>query len=199
MSGVRGAADRTQAGGRQGREHPRGGRAQLSRRRFRRRQHGRDRHFANKEELFGAIVGRVCEQRFETFSAQELDPADMRRSLTILGRRFLDLLLSPEAIAVHRIIVGEVIRFPLLGEVFWRAGPERTLGQIEAFMRRGSACGALVLADPRRAAEQFVGMVRGETHLRHLLRLETTTAAADVGAAVDGAVDTFLRAFQPAP
>ena len=156
-------------------------------------------HFANKEELFGAIVGRVCEQRFETFSAQELDPADMRRSLTILGRRFLDLLLSPEAIAVHRIIVGEVIRFPLLGEVFWRAGPERTLGQIEAFMRRGSACGALVLADPRRAAEQFVGLVRGETHLRHLLRLETTTAAADVGAAVDGAVDTFLRAFQPAP
>ena len=84
-------------------------------------------HFAGKEELFGAMVGRVCERHFETFSARELDPTDVRASLTTLGRRFLDLVLSPVAIAVHRIIVAEVTRFPALGEVFWRAGPERTL------------------------------------------------------------------------
>jgi hypothetical protein len=28
-----------------------------------------------------------------------------------------------------------VTRFPALGEAFWRAGPERTLRQIEAFLR----------------------------------------------------------------
>ena len=98
-------------------------------------------HFAGKEDLFGAMVGRVCERYFETFSARELDPADVRASLTTLGRRFLDLVLSPDAIAVHRIIVAEVTRFPALGEVFWRAGPERTLRQIEAFMRRAAAAG----------------------------------------------------------
>src|SRR5438046_3560542 len=65
-------------------------------------------HFAGKEELFGAMVGRVCERHFETFSARELDPTDVRTSLTTLGRRFLDLVLSPDAIAVHRIIVAEV-------------------------------------------------------------------------------------------
>ena len=155
-------------------------------------------HFANKEELFGAIVGRVCEQRFETFSAQELDPADVRRSLVTLGRRFLELLLSPEAIAVHRIIVAEVTRFPALGEVFWRAGPERTGSQIETFMRRAVACGALAIADTRRAAEQFVGLVRGETQLRHLLRLDSAADEATIAAAVDSAVDTFLRAFRAA-
>ena len=99
-------------------------------------------HFAGKEELFGAMVGRVCERHFETFSARELDPTDVRASLTTLGRRFLDLVLSPDAIAVHRIIVAEVTRFPALGEVFWRAGPERTLRQIEAFMRRAAAAGS---------------------------------------------------------
>lgn len=154
-------------------------------------------HFAGKEELFGAMVGRVCERRFGTFSVQELDAADARASLTILGRRFLELLLSPEAIAVHRIIIGEVTRFPMLGEVFWRAGPERNFRQIEAFMRRAGACGGLAITDPRRAAEQFVGLVRGETQLRHLLRLEHDAAAAAIAASVEAAVDTFLRAFRP--
>src|SRR5260370_42434948 len=35
-------------------------------------------HFANKEGLFGAIVGRGCQQRFVTFSAHALDPAAAR-------------------------------------------------------------------------------------------------------------------------
>src|ERR1700746_1069808 len=128
-------------------------------------------HFAGKEELFGAMVGRVCERHFETFSARELDATDVRPSLTTLGRRFLDLVLSPDAIAVHRIIVAEVTRFPALGEVFWRAGPERTLRQIEAFMRRAAAAGSLEIAQPRMAAEQFVGLMRGALHLLHLVRL----------------------------
>ena len=154
-------------------------------------------HFAGKEELFGAVVGEVCRHRFEAFSAQELDAADARGSLRTLGRRFLDLVLSPEAIAIHRIIVAEVARFPLLGEVFWQAGPERTLGQIEAFLGRAAAAGSLAVADPRRAAEQFVGLTRGELHLRHLLRLEAAVDVPTKSAIVDGAVDTFLRAFAP--
>ena len=154
-------------------------------------------HFAGKEELFGAVVGHVCQHRFETFSAGELDPADARASLATLGRRFLDLVLSPEAIAIHRIIVAEVTRSPVLGEVFWHAGPERTLGQIEAFLRRAAAAGTLAPGDTRLAAEQFVGLMRGERHLRHLLRLEAGAAEPAIGAAVDGAVDTFLRAFAP--
>jgi TetR/AcrR family transcriptional regulator, mexJK operon transcriptional repressor len=156
-------------------------------------------HFAGKEDLFGAMVSRVCERRFGTFSAAELDPTDMRRSLTILGRRFLELLLSPEAIALHRIMIGEVTRFPQLGEVFWRAGPERNFGQIEAFMRRAAECGALDIADPRRVAEHFVGLVRGETQLRHLLKLESQAADTAIDASVGASVDTFLRAFLPAP
>ncbi|HZU87903.1 MAG TPA: TetR/AcrR family transcriptional regulator [Stellaceae bacterium] len=154
-------------------------------------------HFASKEDLFGAVIGRECERRFAGFSAQELDPNDLAASLFVLGRRFLELILSPDAIALHRIILGEVTRFPLLGEVFWRAGPERNLMQIEAFMRRAAAVGALELGDPRLAAEQFVGLVRGETQLRHLLQLETAADPAVIGAAVGAAVATFLRAFRP--
>src|ERR1700736_854588 len=61
-------------------------------------------HFAGKEALFGAVIGRECERYFARFSAGELDPGDVHTSLTVLGRRYLGLLLSSESIALHRII-----------------------------------------------------------------------------------------------
>jgi AcrR family transcriptional regulator len=152
-------------------------------------------HFNSKEELFGAVIARECEQRFAGLSAGELDPGDVHASLTELGRRFLHLLLSPDALALHRIILGEVIRFPVLGEVFWRAGPERNLQQIQAFLEDAAAVGALRLPQPRLAAEQFVGLVRGEIQLRQLLRLEPEAGRQEVHAAVEAAVETFIRAF----
>jgi AcrR family transcriptional regulator len=119
-------------------------------------------HFGSKEELFGAVVADVAEQRFGGFSALELDPLDIEASLGTIARRFLDLVLSPEAVAVNRIIIGEVTRFPVLGEVFWQSGPERNRNQIEGFLRRAAAAGSLIVDDPRLAAEQFASLVRGE-------------------------------------
>jgi TetR/AcrR family transcriptional repressor of mexJK operon len=156
-------------------------------------------HFAGKEELFGAVIDRECERYFTRFSAGELDPRDVRASLTVLGRRFLELLLSPDGIALHRIILGEVTRFPGLGQVFWHAGPERQRVQIEAFLKSAVASGTLDLADTRLAAEQFVSLVRGDVQLRHLLRLETDADRRGMSDAVEGAVATFLHAFESRP
>jgi TetR/AcrR family transcriptional regulator, mexJK operon transcriptional repressor len=153
-------------------------------------------HFAGKEELFGAVIGRECGLYFERFSAGELNPDDVKASLTVLGRRFLDLVLSPDAIALHRIILGEVTRFPGLGEVFWRAGPERQRVQIEAFLQVAASRGTLSVPDTRLAAEQFVSLVRGDIQLRHLLRLEVRAREREIETAVAGAVDTFIRAFE---
>jgi len=154
-------------------------------------------HFAGKEELFGAVIGRECERYFARFSAGELDPYDVRASLSVLGGRFLELVLSPDGIALHRIILGEVTRFPGLGEVFWRAGPERQRVQIEAFLQSAVACGTLSVPDTRLAAEHFVSLVRGDVQLRRLLRLEAEPTEAELHAAVEAAVGTFIRAFEP--
>jgi TetR/AcrR family transcriptional regulator, mexJK operon transcriptional repressor len=152
-------------------------------------------HFAGKEELFGAVIERECERYFASFTAGELDPSDVRTSLAVLGRRFLDLVLSSDAIALHRIIVAEVTRFPALGEVFWRAGPERERVQIEGFLRSAVASGTLSPHDPRLGAEQFISLVRGDIQLRQLLRLEAAAGESEIRDAVAAAVDTFVRAF----
>ncbi len=154
-------------------------------------------HFASKEELFGAVIAGECERRFAAFSARELSPAEPALSLAVLGRRFLDLILSPEAIALHRIILGEVSRFPVLGDVFWRAGPERNLLQIEAFMKRAQSAGTLFCGEPRRAAEEFAALARGELQLRRLLGLESGIEEGALEEAVAAAVAVFLRAYGP--
>ena len=151
-------------------------------------------HFAGKEELFGAVIARVS-ARFAAFSAQELDPGAIAASLTTIAYRFLELVLSPEGIAVNRIVIGEVSRFPALGEVFWNAGPERTRVQLEAFLRRAAAAGTLAIADPRAAAEQFLALARGEMHLRRLLRVGGDPDQAALQAAACAAAEVFLRAF----
>jgi TetR/AcrR family transcriptional repressor of mexJK operon len=112
-----------------------------------------------------------------------------------MGRRFLDLVLSPEAVAVNRIIIGEVTRFPALGNVFWQAGPARNRAQIEGFLRRAADAGSLAIEDVGLATEQFSSLVRGEIHLRRLFDVENPDDPADLAGAARNAVATFLRAF----
>jgi AcrR family transcriptional regulator len=152
-------------------------------------------HFASKEELFGAVIARVSERRFGSFSAEALDPNEVAASLLTIARRFLDLVLSPEAIAVNRIVIGEVARFSIIGDVFWEAGPARTRSQIEAFLRRAVAAGTLAVPDTRLAAEQFAALARGELHLRQLLQPQATLKAEIVADAARNAVGVFMRAF----
>jgi TetR/AcrR family transcriptional regulator, mexJK operon transcriptional repressor len=154
-------------------------------------------HYHGKEELFGAVVADLSKRRFHGFSAEALDPRDIEASLLTIAGRFLDLVLSPEAIAVNRIIIGEVTRFPALGQVFWAAGPDRTRAQIEAFLRRAAAAGSLAIEDARLAAEQFAALARGEIHYRSLSRHEGPADPAALRAAAANAVATFLRAFTP--
>ena len=89
---------------------------------------------------------------------------------------------------MYRIILGEVTRFPKLGE--------RERVQIETFLKSANASGTLALSDTRLAAEQFLALVRGDNQLRHVLRLAADTDQRGIVAAVEGAVATFLRAFE---
>jgi TetR/AcrR family transcriptional regulator, mexJK operon transcriptional repressor len=152
-------------------------------------------YFASKEDLFGAVVARESERYAEEFSSLALDPADVAASLRAIAERFLRLLLSPEVLAINRIIIGEVTRFPVLAEVFWRAGPERSRVQTEGFLRRAADAGALAIPDPRLAAGQFAALVRGELHLHALLGLGEPAGDQAISRAASNAVATFLKAF----
>ena len=183
-------------------------RARLSGQRLRRGDDGRDRARGRRLEGHGLRPlrqqgrtvrrGRGRCQRASGSPASrrsELDPGDIEASLMTIARRFLDLVLSPEAIAVNRIIIGEVTRFPALGEVFWAGGPERT-----------RAADRGLSAPRRRQPARWRSPIRGSppsNSARSCAAKSICAAcstrspedAAALTAAAGNAVATFLRAF----
>src|ERR1700731_428462 len=77
-------------------------------------------YFKSKEELFEAFVRRACARLRDELERFPHDGA-LRERLVQMAEDFLGHLLSPEAIAVHRLVVGEGERFPELARLFYEA------------------------------------------------------------------------------
>jgi TetR/AcrR family transcriptional repressor of mexJK operon len=148
-------------------------------------------HFRSKEALFGAIIDGLAGQlvaRIEELTVGDLAPAPALRQF---GRRYLDLALAASSIALHRFVVAESAHIPGLGPLIYENGPVQIVRALAAFLSKRKE---LKIAHPQRAAEQFLGMVLGQTQLRLLLNARPATEVrAGIGAAVDHAVELFLN------
>jgi TetR/AcrR family transcriptional regulator, mexJK operon transcriptional repressor len=154
-------------------------------------------HFSGKEELFAAMVGDECRRQSRRLHAPDVGETDLVEALREIGRNFLELVLSPQAVAIHRVVVGEVARFPELGRIFHRSGPAVVREQLAAYLRGAAERGLLALDDPYRAAEQFIGMVQVPLQMRVMLGLDETPAEADIARVVDTAVAVLIKAYAP--
>lgn len=151
--------------------------------------------FDSKDGLFAAMVERQGEgQSVALEAAPDAEVADV---LHRFGHDAAELLLSEPVIAFHRIVASEATRSPGVGPLFFSNGPERLLGDLEAYLRQAMVRGALRPADARLAAAQFLAIIVGDLQLRSLMGLGRR-ATAERRAQVAGAgVDAFLRAYAP--
>jgi len=152
-------------------------------------------YFRSRDELFGAVVEALDDRFTASLISGVSGSEDLRVKLLRFGRTVLELLLHPETISAYRTVVAEAARFPELGEVFYANGACRLLDRLERFFASAMESGLLRPAHPRRAAEQFVGLVRGDLMLRALLGISRSADAAEIDAIVASGVDTFCRAY----
>ena len=156
-------------------------------------------YFPSKDALFAAIIDYGCRNRF----GGQFDPAassgDIATDLRDIGRRFYDMVLAPEGLAMYRVVVAEAVRFPELGRAFYDAGPRQTLDNLERMLQSAADRGQLDIKEPRSAAEQFMGLIRGDLFLRRLLGMADESEIAGLDEAVQRAVQTFMTAYAPAP
>lgn len=153
-------------------------------------------HFGDKESLFSAAISAKCEEQL-AMGLFATDPAvPLRERLLGIGRAFVALINSEEAIAVHRIVTAQP-RPNTLGRLYWEAGPRRVQVAFEALLRDEIAAGTLEIPDARRAASQFFCLLKGEIHLRLLCDCAADFDEQDRDAHVQSSVDMFLRAYTP--
>ncbi len=161
-------------------------------------------HFKDKESLFVAAVAAKCEEQLppEYFSDEAAPAAGRRRRpirerLLAIARGFRALITSPEAVAVHRMMAAEARSTGKLGDLFYEAGPKRTLIEFEGFLRAAIDARELEIDDPARAAEHFLCMLKGVGHMRMLCGCAVHENPADAERHVESVVNLFLRAFAP--
>lgn len=154
-------------------------------------------HFASKDVLFAAVLDRVT-QDFRQELSLILNPEDpIRTTLTRYCRQFLQKITSPEGVALYRLVIAEASRFPELGGIFYRRGPEMIGLQLSEFLARAMAQGQLRKSDAQVAARQLTGLCFSGCHMALLVGATPEATPQQLEQDVTGATDTFLRAYAP--
>lgn len=150
-------------------------------------------HFANKQKLFAAVVRSECRRAIEQMAIpDDVHDLDLRAALTRIARTFLEVAMTPRKLAIFRVVIAEVRRFPELGPIFYDSGPRVTLEGLVRYLNRARNSGLIQADDTELAAYQFLGMLRGDLYLRRLLGL---TEIGNPLRAADATVEAFLRIY----
>ncbi len=149
--------------------------------------------FAGKTALLQIVVGRLVTRWLPPFDAGLEQAAGLEAALLAAARVMLATALVPEALALHRLIIAEIGRFPELGRVLHDSGAGVGLERLTRVLSRAG------IADPAWAAEQFMTLVLSVPQRRALGLGRPLDAAAQEDWVVR-AVALFLRgvAGQPA-
>jgi hypothetical protein len=137
-------------------------------------------------------VHRVIERLRPPAGVPIFEGANLRDILQRLAQLILRAALSPQAVALHRLIVGESGRFPKLAAAVNREGAtESAIRLIAGVLEREAAKESFTLDDPRFAAEQFIHMVIAVPQ-RRAAGLGTPMTATEIDAWAGKVVELFL-------
>ncbi|WP_434389509.1 TetR/AcrR family transcriptional regulator [Melittangium boletus] len=148
--------------------------------------------YANKEELFAAVVRHTVESTLappREFSAD----LTLRERLRVVGNSLLAHALQPDVIALMRVIITTAHRLPELARLADRMGRERAVGLVaEAIAARSlDTTGALERALP--VAARFIELVLVPHQMRALLGDAPSELASRADHDIDEAIALLSR------
>ncbi len=115
--------------------------------------------FADKTELYRAVVQRLLQHWLPPFEAAFEAPASLEVLLLRSAQHMIAVALSPEALALRRLLQAEAERFPELVEIAIEQGATRGIERIASLLEAERRAGRIALTDCRFAAMQFQEMV----------------------------------------
>jgi TetR/AcrR family transcriptional repressor of mexJK operon len=154
--------------------------------------------FDGKPALFEAVVRRLVGGWRAPFDAAIRPQGSLEQQLEQIAMFMLTAALTPEAVALHRLIVSEAARFPELAGVINAHGAGQGVHVVGAILGEAIAAGRLTVTDPRFAAEQFLHLVLAGPQ-RRALGLGTPLRPDQLGAWARDTVRLFLEGCAAAP
>jgi TetR/AcrR family transcriptional repressor of mexJK operon len=155
------------------------------------------RHFADKLDLFKAAVEMMIDERNRPVLDFKPRPGDAQSTLTDFGRHFADVALTPDAIALHRLVVSEAERVPGLGQTFLDQALNRSIEALAAHLRDLHDARVIIVPNPLLAASQLYEAMLGSLQMRLLINAVPTPAPDEIDGSIAAAIATFLAAARP--
>ncbi|MGH8739182.1 MAG: TetR/AcrR family transcriptional regulator C-terminal domain-containing protein [Burkholderiales bacterium] len=148
--------------------------------------------FGSKEALFAAIVTENAHRALEGLGDKIAGGHDPRTMLEDFGMRLLEVLMSPMTLALFRAVIGEGMRFPELAQAFYDNAPASAARRLGEVLDQYAKIGQIEVEDSFRAAEHFIGMVRGDLFLSVVLGLRSAPEPGEARALVAEVTHIFL-------
>jgi TetR/AcrR family transcriptional repressor of mexJK operon len=148
--------------------------------------------FPSKEALFAATIEAECQAFGMRFTPAEFAHLSVDDALRQVGRRFLNLVSSPQTRRVEQLVHGEAARFPEIAMALYRAGPERVHALLARYFKDAMARGLLDVPDVEFAAEQFFMALKGCAHDVLTMHARPELTPQEQAEHVDKAVALFL-------
>lgn len=162
------------------------GRAGISKRTFYHR-------FDNKAALFAAVVHRIVEQIRPPAEVPLVEGATLHEILRRLAGFIVRAALSPQAVALHRLVTAESTRFPNLVRAVYEEGWSQEATTVISELLAREVQGARLTTNLRTfATTQFLQMLVAVPQRRCMgLGIPMTTSELDAWA--DDTVNLFLN------
>jgi TetR/AcrR family transcriptional regulator, mexJK operon transcriptional repressor len=114
--------------------------------------------WSGKPALFRAVLERLM-GRWLSSTGEWPEASDLEAALSDAAARILAVALTPEAIALYRLLIAESARFPELPLMLHQSGASEGTARIAALLNRAIADGTLPPQDTTFAAEQFLHLL----------------------------------------
>ncbi len=151
--------------------------------------------WTGKAALFMAVVQRLI-ATWLSMTGTWPETNDLAVALRCAADSILAVALTPEAVALHRLMIAEAVHFPELQTIMAQAGAQEGVRRIGILLDRAVALGLLAPLDTGFAAEQFLHLVLAGPQ-RRAVGLGTAFTAAELQAWGDAAVHLFLSGCPP--
>lgn len=149
--------------------------------------------FGSKAGLFAEVMREGSVHISHTFDFLEANDAPPQETLRDFARRFVAALFGdPFVFAFLRILIAEGPRFPELGEVFLRLGPDTRDRTLAVYFRHCIDKGLLRPYDPILLSQIFCGMVIADFDIRGAIGEDMSVHMEQMQAHADAAVEIFL-------
>jgi TetR/AcrR family transcriptional repressor of mexJK operon len=153
-------------------------------------------HFNDKESLYIAAIKAKCEQQLPPLIFDQPEDAPLETVLMKIGIAFVELINSPESIALHRLLIGTAEKEWGLAHAFHEIGPLRVVNGMADLLTRLHRNGRLQVVDPQSAAEHFFCLLKGGVNFRLLIGCGELPSAEERARHISDVVGLFLRAYR---